>query len=289
MPRLRRRTIAPPQAAAEPEADDIWPAYVDGLSAAFAFMLLAFFALMTRDAKQLEDLEAAEIAGRSAIGEYESALRAREQLRVSALLQLQSEVAAINGALPKSNPSPCLLAAVDSIGNVSRVEAEIVCTFSEGRIQFPTGSSDPQYMPDDLKSQLGKLAELVRDRACTQTQPDDQWCSASLEVHGHSDCVAMRTPDGKTEWELSTDRAGRVLRDMIQPADGAAVPLPADLTVLAVGEGDRRPTAKAAPCDCKVRDDPCHRPDRRVEVRFRVRSRSIGLPPPRPPSLKEEP
>ncbi len=275
---------------------EVWPAYVDVLSAAFVFILLAFLALMTRDAKSTEEREggdkkvaklAAEISKWQAEAgtlvyavpddykrhletEVLAGLAAREDLLKACVADLPGQAST---TFDESKLDPDRRHAVT-----------VVCTLRSDLISFVTGKWEPGYTPRDLQDALVRVARDLTTRECLPG-PFPRWCATGFDVVGHADCRPVsvelhrnRKDDAGgpslTNWELSTNRAGSVIRNMLALGTPTEVSLRPSFDVFAGGREAR--DAVDPSCECSV-TAPCHDQNRRVVIRIKLKS------PPLPP------
>jgi len=288
MGRRRRKTSHEHEAHAG--AEEIWPAYVDVLSAAFVFILLAFFALMTRDVKEHEDKEKEQKTNVLAWTEYQAALstwqRKAEQLIQDLpnwyLDHVQEEVLKDHPAA-KELRKACShvengIFRADGLDHDRRHELTIVCKLTDALIFFKSKEWQPHYTPPELPQALVALANDLTSTACDVPAgaAKHPWCAAGIDVIGHTDCRHM---DRSGNWELSTNRSGRVVKDMLAVDQPQPVKPSPGFRVIASGLEARSPEPGCA-CDEAGNAPPgCHDRNRRVEVRIRLRSTPIELPP----------
>lgn len=250
----RRRHASPNSAHAETE---VWPAYVDVLAAAFVFVLLAFAALLTRDVADEE--QRLELEGRSQQDlaefgrQFQQWLQDGQAAVNEAAVGMASELTPVNLAasctLPDANQlgmNPTLVASFSEkqveLDPQRRHPVTLICTFSEERLRFEPGDVRPDERSRRVAvPKLAEMAKKIVGRRCGPQTNSSAWCASGLEVVGHTDCRPLPT-DERTNWELSSDRADWVLRQMI----GELGDLPKaqkDFRIGASGRADREPRA----------------------------------------------
>lgn len=297
------RQPAEPVVTEAPEATgDVWPAYVDVLASAFAFMLLAFLATLTKETKAREEVEV-QVGGEL----RERALRHDAFLlnlgawgaRHGALdTQIKGDLASrigkhyFVGNRPCSEVIPlaslCTLASTDLRSTLDAAKANeearvaleyrYTCTLADEELKFKSGEAEPESS-DRTAQVLACLAEMAKDlkdhsccdpadpRPCSGGGADgESWCAVGLDVEGHADCVPFTGSD-KTNWELSSARAGFVIRRMSERAKF----LPTE-QFRVKATGFERQQQVDQNCNCEIKNDKCHTKNRRVVVNFVVRS-----------------
>ena len=114
-------------------------------------------------------------------------------------------------------------------------------------------------------------------------------CTAGFEVAGHADCTG--TDSGRSYWELSTNRAGAVIRDLMTGDLDELAKTDVQFTIQASGYETRVAANPACSCD---RDDwrgqrACLANNRRIELRFRIRTKVLPSAPQRPECKEARP
>ena len=296
----------------------MWPALVDVLAAAFVFLLLAFFGLLTRDVAWQGTLAAKEHeAGGKLAREVECARkRAAHDKDVSdwtaqVLAAQRSTVdeylrvlrGHLDGADMDEAKASLLVDAckaghaVDKLDDgdqeaVRRRDVLITCGIQSGEssdsdetlIHFRVGDAEPDYAGGLLLALRDTAADLL-DRSCSKSAEDkDTYCAAGFEIAGHADCIG--TDAGRSYWKLSTDRAGSVIRDMMTYRLTKAAR--ADLPFQIQASGYETRVAANGDCSCdKDRDEwsqlpACLAENRRVELRIRLKTKEMPGRPKQP-------
>jgi hypothetical protein len=253
---------------------EVWPAYVDALSAAFVFVLLLFFVVLIRDVRTAEEKEARikQIRRRDLASEAQQ--HAWTQSALANTIGLGALVNDWNSKLDIS-PIPCALDTNGIRANIPNrmLSGTVRCRLDESTINFGTNRVEPQYAPPILLQRLQAFAGDLQRRTCRPGSTMVSWCVRTLEVHGHADCARLWN-SSRTEWELSSDRAGQVLRDILERQHGDEIYRQTGLRPQAVGHGASEPVDNT--CDCRRGSDPCHDRNRRVDIIFQL---DVSIPP----------
>jgi flagellar motor protein MotB len=271
---------------------EVWPAYVDVLSAAFVFVLLTFAALLTRDVADAEQRQKDDETVRKEEIAFAKALSDWFKAGNDAVKQAAEGMA--NDITPVGLPASCTLpdaaqlqvnptlVAAFSEQLIDKVQKRhpvtLVCTFSESELNFPVNQVEPDRAGRDLVPKLQKLARTVVNRHCSEADARSpelrDWCASGIEVVGHTDCRPLMEHNRRTNWELSSDRAGWVLRQMISDLTD----LPEDqhqFRTSAAGRADREPRHGYTNVPCDQRADAERKRDRRVEVLIYLRTKPL--------------
>lgn len=249
----KRRRHVPQTPHAETE---VWPAYVDVLSAAFVFVLLAFAALLTRDVAEQEERIYGAGMDRAEAEKYQHAFA--EWLRDGQLAvnhtaaEMANELTPVGLAASCTLPdaaqlamNPNLVAAFSEklveLDAARRHPVTLVCTFSPEALGFPEGETKPEpIVRARVVPKLVALAQKIVDRNCGLERGADAWCSSGLEIIGHTDCRPV-TKNDSTNWELGSDRASWVLRQMLAGVPSLGSLRQESFRVGAGGRADREP------------------------------------------------
>ena len=293
------------QRFARDQVSEVWPAYVDALAASFAFLLLvlAIYVFIVSGTKSRLDSE----LNRSKDNQrtYAAANDVRHGAEAKArgipehfrdvAAQGMHDGAAANAMAIEELLNGCETPQADKVhlepeDAQHRAGVLVVCRLPECMIHFVQGQREPNYgghpgcpvaiAAQDRKAALQSLVGVLLKLACARNPPADElgaWCVEGLEVSGHTDAV-RREAKGYTNWELSTDRAGQVIRDLTQPyAEQLDAPeLREQFHLLASGYESRAP---AVECPAADKNAECHGKNRRVELRIRLRSEPLPANP----------
>ena len=292
---LRRRNRTAEEAPAN--HSEVWPAYVDVLSAAFVFILLAFLALMTRDAKSAEEREHSDVKQAQlakAIAAWEAGVKQvveavpeqyKAHLRDDVLGSLTSKDELLKACVAELPTNASATFDDSKLDSDRRQAVTVVCTLRSDLVSFDTGRWEPDYTPDDLQDALVRVARDLTTREC-YPGPLAAWCSTGFEVVGHADCRPVSSgrasaDSGRggrplTNWELSTNRSGAVIRDMLALGTSAEVGLRPTFDVFAGGRETRE--RLDALCDCSSADS-CHDKNRRVVVKIKLKTPPLDAKP----------
>jgi hypothetical protein len=265
----RRRRHAPTES--ESHSDEVWPAYVDVLSAAFVFVLLAFCAMLTNqlsavakpNPEPVVDGPATPLPISSPVGEVGGDF-------IELLPdELKGVCALVSAELQAMDPALVGIYHQALIDRDGRHPLTVVCSLDNNLVRFASRSSMPEYTKTSVKPALGELAMLALSQPCAEADAAD-WCVSGLEVVGHADCRRLGDEyTSTTNWELSTNRAGAVIRDMLAHISDDLVP-PAPFRIGAGGREAREPIAPLVGCDTPSPDSVeqwALDKNRRVEVR----------------------
>lgn len=308
----RRRRHSTSSAHGETE---VWPAYVDVLSAAFVFVLLAFAALLTRDVAQEDDRNAAH--ARKVQDDSDFRTKQDEWLRNGAQAVRDAAEGMRDDLKPVGLAGACTLPDATQlslnpllVASFSEKQLELdpdhrhpvtlVCTFSENALRFAKGKEEPE--PPSKREFVPKLQGLATrsaNRRCQAATDRPSWCCAGLEVVGHSDCQPL-PDDSKTNWELSTNRADWVLRQMVSDltvdqlrqrefrlgASGRADREPrVDTSAICADKGNLKRILAGPDSEEKRVVDSTLSQNRRVEVLIFLRTKALEPRPMRPPGM----
>lgn len=306
-----------PKSTESAEAIEVWPVFVDVLAAALVFLLLAFFAILSRDvvaAKQRGDRD-----GRVAACNREHARVEGDHRRKMAgweqyVQQLMSETTTtcaetLEKSVPWTEPLKHLRDARREKGVAEARHLEPFATSADesdsdgfkrgivqykyafdgsGDISFRPGCAEPTFRVADLDTALARVVNAAALHSCTRL-PEvaaTEWCVIGFEVAGHADCVRLGAGSGlcgahesqaRDEWELSTNRAGHVIRRII------AADFQADdrFEIRAAGYEKRVPVNNA--CDCAgyggQENHDCLDANRRVEFRIKMKTPALPVKP----------
>lgn len=241
-------------AATEPDshADEVWPAYVDVLSAAFVFVLLAFCAMLTNQVSAAAGMRKPRPSSTSVAPTINVSATPVDNASGDFLALLPAELAGVcalvSAELQAMDPALVGIYHQALIDRDGRHPLTVVCSLGNNFVRFASRSSVPEYTRPEIKPALGQLALLSLSRPCALATAD-AWCVSGLEVVGHADCRRLGDDGASiTNWELSTNRAGAVIRDMLGRVPGIAVP-PSPFRIGAGGREAREPIAPLAGCD----------------------------------------
>lgn len=180
------------------EGEDWLVTYADAIT-----LLMAFFVMMLTFAKfdvpayeQLKDALAKNVGGR------------KDVVSPTKLLKIEVQDAVFHMGADKSV-------------TVSQDQAGVVIELASSNFYKP-GSAD---IRDSAKPVLKKIADLLKA---------PRYSTYDIEVDGHTDDVPISTPQFPSNWELSTDRADRVVRFFIKQGIDAK-------KLKAAGYADTRP------------------------------------------------
>ena len=193
----------------EDEDPDVWPGFVDVMTSVVTFLLLGFVAVvLNRDFekkdRQLEDRDRAAMIG------SEATLKLADAIRAAGSDDATEDV---NDRALQSD-------------DCERKGWEITCTFRE-RLRFDTRAW--RLASNDGWATLERFGLVLKDLVDADLVSD-------VVVEGHTDPRPMRDVGrDMTNWELSTARAGHVVRFLVEK-----VGLPGDI-LQAVGFAEFRP------------------------------------------------
>lgn len=306
-PRRSRRR----QGDQEEQAFDVWPALVDVLAAAFVFLLLAFFGLLTRDVAwqgtlAAREREAGEKLAREVacarkraahdhdVEEWKGQVLAAQRETVAAYLKVlrghldaaEMDEARATLLVGACKPGP----AVDKLDDgdqelARRRDVLLICGIQSGEdsdseetlIHFRVGDAEPDYAGGLLYALREAAADLLERSCSKESYPIADYCAAGFEIAGHADCIG--TDAGRSYWKLSTDRAGSVIRDLMTYRLTNIAR--ADLAFQIQASGYETRVAANSECSCdKTKDEwsrfpSCLAENRRVELRIKLKTKEL--------------
>jgi hypothetical protein len=294
---------------------DAWPALVDVLAAAFVFMLIAFIGMLVREfglnarlaatAAEEGQLVAAQVACARARAAHDKSMEAWSNSVVEAAEEAtRTYAAAIGMRLREAGVSEGAAAAfergcfvtrsdVDAVvgpsSGPSRREVVLICAVPSGRygpnwlMNFQLNQSDPEYLPGFKQAMRAVVTDALAGSCTAANSPAaGKGCTAGFEVAGHADCTG--TDAGNRYWELSTNRAGAVIQDLMTNVLVDKARADVQFTIQASGYETR--VAANRDCSCDRADwrgqTACLANNRRIELRFRIRTRVLPAAPTRP-------
>lgn len=313
MRRLFRHRANQERADQEDELD-AWPALVDVLAAAFVFMLIAFIGMLVREfglnarlaatAAEEGEFLATQVACTRARAQYDKSLEAWSKGVVAAAESATSTyaddmvtdllAAGVSDSVAVEFRNGCTVkkvageaAAADAETKAARREILMICTVPSGGrydpdslMHFEVGGAEPMYAPGLLRG-LRAVIENALDTSCSAPDGADakELCTAGFEIAGHADCTG--TDAGRNYWELSTNRAGAVIRDLM--TDSLVDQAKSDLQFTIQASGYETRVAANPDCSCDRADwrgqTECLANNRRIELRFRIRTPVLpGIP-----------
>jgi flagellar motor protein MotB len=160
---------------------DIWPSFVDVLAAAVMFLVLGFVSLA------MGQIEAQR---EKRIREYNAKQDRVERDRMKARAVGEPVMSGLRAALGAIDGADC-----------DQKDWEIECTFKD-QLTFDSGRWR-------LRSEA--VRQLLRDFGAALHAEVDRDRIAAIVVEGHTDPVPMAA-HGMTNWELSSARAGHIVR-----------------------------------------------------------------------------
>jgi hypothetical protein len=288
MRRSKLRRLADRHESPE-EMSEVWPAYVDVLAAGFVFVMLVLlaFAYTERQVQQSRDRQRRlrDRAGQLAMDKWRDDVGVWEKKAGDLVDASHASLMSTWSGLPECARSTLQLKELcsrrhDNTNAVrksgGRIEIDVRCELSEEEIGFESGQWKPKFRSADDEHCLRRAAEVLYGHRCRGSEVAGAWCATGVEVEGHADCRRL-TKGGLTNWELSTNRAGAVIKSMMLDRPIAPIRLGAapDFLVRAAGYEAQQPAdlpgaASQVNCDCDGPDDACHRRNRRVILRLKI-------------------